>query len=150
MGRLDGWFFNQGFGRFKTHPLLETARTVGIPATSKASITVASHVSKNTWDSDDGSQIDGNVLIRSSPFSSLGPTRDGRWKPDISAPGQYITAALAASSELSQLPERAQVSNKLLSIEGTSMATPVVTGAIAYGSAGSNRIDAAKETQPNL
>jgi len=132
VGRLDGWFFNQGFGRFKTHPLLETARTVGIPATSKASITVASHVSKNTWDSDDGSQIDGNVLIgRSSPFSSLGPTRDGRWKPDISAPGQYITAALAASSELSQLPERAQVSNKLLSIEGTSMATPVVTGAIA-------------------
>ncbi len=132
VGRLDGWFVNQGFGRFKTHPLLETTRTVGIPATSKASITIASHVSKNTWDSDDGLQLDGNVLIgRSSPFSSLGPTRDGRWKPDISAPGQYITAALADNSESSQLPERAQVSTRLLSIEGTSMATPVVTGAIA-------------------
>jgi subtilisin family serine protease len=132
VGRLDGWFANQGFGRFRPHPLLETARTLGIPATSKASITVASHVSKNTWVSDDGQQLDGNVLIgRSSPFSSLGPTRDGRWKPDISAPGQYLTAALASNSELSNLPERALVSQKLVTIEGTSMATPVVTGAIA-------------------
>jgi subtilisin family serine protease len=132
VGRLDGWFANQGFGRFRPHPLLETARTLGIPATGKASITVASHVSKNTWDSDDGQQLDGNVLIgRSSPFSSLGPTRDGRWKPDISAPGQYLTAALASNSELSTLPERAMVAQKLVTIEGTSMATPVVTGAIA-------------------
>jgi subtilisin family serine protease len=132
VGRLDGWFANQGFGRFRPHPLLETARTLGIPATSKASITVASHVSKNTWNSDDGQQLDGNVLIgRSSPFSSLGPTRDGRWKPDISAPGQYITAALANDSELSQEAERVQVSERLVTIEGTSMATPVVTGAIA-------------------
>lgn len=132
VGRLDGWFANQGFGRFRPHPLLETARTLGIPATSNASITVASHVSKSTWDSDDGPQQDDNVLIgRSSPFSSLGPTRDGRWKPEISAPGQYITAALAKESESSLDTERAQVGNKLLTIEGTSMATPVVTGAIA-------------------
>lgn len=132
VGRLDGWFANQGFGRFRQHPLLETARTLGIPATSKASITVASHVSRNTWDSDDGPQVDSNILIgRSSPFSSLGPTRDGRWKPDVSAPGQYLAAALSSNSELSTLPERAQVSERLVSIEGTSMATPVVTGAIA-------------------
>jgi subtilisin family serine protease len=132
VGRLDGWFVNQGFGRFRSHPLLETARTVGIPATSKASITVASHVSKNEWASDGGAQVNGSVLVgRSSPFSSLGPTRDGRWKPDISAPGQFITAALAHNSELSQLAQRAQTSTKLLTIEGTSMATPVVTGAIA-------------------
>jgi subtilisin family serine protease len=132
VGRLDGWFVNQGFGRFKTHPLIETARTVGVPATSNASIAVASHVSKNEWVGDSGQQLDANVLIgQSSPFSSLGPTRDGRWKPDISAPGQYITAALASNSELSELPERAQAGSKLLSIEGTSMATPVVTGAIA-------------------
>lgn len=132
VGRLDGWFANQGYGQFRPHPLLETARTVGIPSTSKASITVASHVSKNTWDSDDGQQFDGNVLItRTSPFSSIGPTRDGRWKPDISAPGQYLTAALASNSELSTRPERALTAQKLLTIEGTSMATPVVTGAIA-------------------
>ncbi len=132
VGRLDGWFANQGFGRFRPHPLLETARTLGIPATSNASITVASYVSKNTWDSDDGQQLDGSILIgRSSPFSSLGPTRDGRWKPDISAPGQYLTAALASNSELSTLPERALAAQKLVTIEGTSMATPIVTGAIA-------------------
>jgi subtilisin family serine protease len=132
VGRLDGWFANQGFGQFKPHALLETARTIGIPSTSKASITIASHVSKNTWNSDDGQQLDGNVLVaRSSPFSSIGPTRDGRWKPDISAPGQYLTAALASNSEMSTLPERSLTAQKLLTIEGTSMATPVVTGAIA-------------------
>jgi subtilisin family serine protease len=132
VGRLDGWFVNQGFGRFRSHPLVETSRTVGVPATSNASIAVASHVSKNQWISDDGPQQDGNALIgRSSPFSSLGPTRDGRWKPDISAPGQFVTAALANNSELSQESQRANTSTKLLTIEGTSMATPVVTGAIA-------------------
>jgi subtilisin family serine protease len=132
VGRLDGWFANQGFGRFRSHPLLETARTIGIPATSNASITVASHVSKNTWNSDDGQKLDGNVLVgRSSPFSSVGPTRDGRWKPDISAPGQYVTSALANNSELSTLSERALLDQRLVTIEGTSMATPIVTGAIA-------------------
>jgi subtilisin family serine protease len=72
------------------------------------------------------------VLVgRSSPFSSVGPTRDGRWKPDISAPGQYVTSALANNSELSTLSERALLNQRLVTIEGTSMATPIVTGAIA-------------------
>ena len=131
VGRLDGWFVNQGFGEFRPHPLVETARTIGIPATSNASIAVASHVSKNEWVSDTGIQQDNILIGRSSPFSSLGPTRDGRWKPDISAPGQYLTAALANNSELSQESQFAQTSTKLVSIAGTSMATPVVTGAIA-------------------
>lgn len=132
VGRLDAWFANQGLGRFDRHPLVDTARTVGIPATSKASLTVASHVSKNAWHNDDSPQVDDRVIPgRSSPFSSLGPTRDGRWKPDISAPGQYITAALADNSELSQFLERTQVGERLVTIEGTSMATPVMTGAIA-------------------
>ena len=68
---------------------------------------------------------------RSSPFSSRGPTRDGRWKPDLSAPGQYVTAALAERSELAGWAERARGSDRLLTIEGTSMAAPVVAGALA-------------------
>ncbi len=132
IGRLDGWFANNGFGQFDPHPLVEQARTVGMAATARSCIAVASHVSKNAWSSDAGPQQDLSVLVgRSSPFSSQGPTRDGRQKPDISAPGQFLTAALAAGSELANFGERAWTAKKLLTIEGTSMAAPVVTGVIA-------------------
>ncbi len=132
VGRFDAWFLNSGFARFRPHPLVKSEGTIGIPATSNGCIAVASHVSKNTWDSDAGSQQDLRALIgRSSNFSSLGPTRDGRWKPEISAPGQYLTAGLADGSELSRVTERAKNGDRLVSIEGTSMSAPVVTGAIA-------------------
>jgi len=132
IGRFDGWFANSGFARFRPHPLVKAEGTIGIPATSEGCIAVASHVSKNTWDSDAGMQKDGRAFIgRSSNFSSLGPTRDGRWKPEISAPGQYITAGLADGSELSNVSVRAKRNDRLLSIEGTSMSAPIVTGAIA-------------------
>lgn len=132
VGRFDGWFFNSGFARFRPHPLVKAEGTIGIPATSEGCIAVASHVSKNSWDSDAGMQQDGRAFVgRSSNFSSLGPTRDGRWKPEISAPGQYITAGLADGSSLSNVSVRAKRADRLLSIEGTSMSAPVVTGAIA-------------------
>jgi len=133
VGRLDGWMNNSGFAAFHAHPLVETARTIGLPATSRGCLAVASHASKTEWRNDsDDPQRDGRLMRgRSSPFSSLGPTRDGRWKPEISAPGQYVTAALADGSELSRLDQRAFRAQHLLTIEGTSMAAPAVTGAVA-------------------
>lgn len=132
VGRLDGWFSNSGFGRFHGSPMIESARTVGLSGTGDGTITVASHVTKNQWDSDAGQQVDNSVVLgRNSPFSSRGPNRLGEEKPEISAPGQYVTAALATGSELSNISERAENANQLLNIEGTSMACPVVTGVIA-------------------
>jgi subtilisin family serine protease len=52
-------------------------------------------------------------------FSSEGPTRDGRKKPEISAPGSNILAANSTTKK-----ERILMS-------GTSMAAPAVTGSIA-------------------
>jgi subtilisin family serine protease len=52
-------------------------------------------------------------------FSSAGPTRDGRNKPEISAPGQDVIAARSATG------------NGVIRKSGTSMAAPAVTGAIA-------------------
>ena len=131
-GRIDGWFNNSGYAMFRTHKLVESRRTVGISATGDGCLAVASHVTKTKWNSDIGSNED-LVLVsgRNSPFSSLGPTRDDRWKPDISAPGQYITAALADNCELSKLDFRASVADRLLTIEGTSMSAPVITGVVA-------------------
>lgn len=132
IGRLDAWFANEGFGQFRPHLLVEEMRTVGMSATARSCIAVASHVSKTAWSSADGPQQYLTVLVgRSSPFSSQGPTRDGRQKPDISAPGQYITGALATGSQLANVGERALTDNRLLTIEGTSMAAPVITGVVA-------------------
>ncbi|HEY0371404.1 MAG TPA: S8 family serine peptidase [Thermoanaerobaculia bacterium] len=132
VGRLDGWFHDSGFAEFRANPLVEENRTVCLAATGNGCIAVASHISRNRWDSDAGRQKDtGAVIGRSSPFSSLGPTRDGRAKPDLSAPGQYVTAALADGSESADDESRAHTESRLLTIEGTSMAAPVVTGVVA-------------------
>lgn len=132
VGRLDGWFNNSGFARFHPSPLVESARTIGMSGTGDGTITVASHVFKNEWSNDIGQQVDQSVVVgRNSSFSSLGPNRVGDQKPEISAPGQYVTAALATGSELSQFTDRADITNQLVTIEGTSMACPVVAGVIA-------------------
>lgn len=60
-----------------------------------------------------------------APFSSAGPTRDGRRKPDLVAPGIQILAARSA-------PRDAEVDVPLHTRKsGTSMAAPHVTGTIA-------------------
>ena len=62
---------------------------------------------------------------RIGPFSSVGPTRDGRLKPDLCAPG---VAVLAARST----PRDPQANVPLLTrMNGTSMAAPHVTGTVA-------------------
>jgi subtilisin family serine protease len=54
-----------------------------------------------------------------APFSGAGPTRDGRQKPELSAPGQSVWAA------------RSLATQGLVAMSGTSMAAPAVTGVIA-------------------
>ncbi len=58
-------------------------------------------------------------------FSSLGPTRDGRQKPDLTAPGVRILAARSAPR-----PADEPV-NALVRKSGTSMAAPHATGTVA-------------------
>ncbi|HTP79534.1 MAG TPA: S8/S53 family peptidase, partial [Bacteroidota bacterium] len=74
-----------------------------------------------------GSDRTGNIAT----FSSLGPTSDGRQKPDIAAPGQGIGAALSTAMDTVGessiiLPGRKHWIN-----QGTSMATPHATGSVA-------------------
>ncbi|HWN66238.1 MAG TPA: S8 family peptidase [Haliangium sp.] len=57
-------------------------------------------------------------------FSSSGPTRDGRSKPDLIAPGVSIRAARSVG-------EDDQVSDGLVTKSGTSMAAPHVAGTVA-------------------
>ena len=60
-------------------------------------------------------------------FSSRGPTGDGRRKPDVVAPGMYIQSARAKSDTQGECDDSGGLSFKA----GTSMATPLVSGAAA-------------------
>jgi subtilisin family serine protease len=54
-----------------------------------------------------------------SGFSSCGPTRDGREKPELSAPGHHVMAA------------RSRTRSGVVRKSGTSMAAPAVSGLVA-------------------
>lgn len=86
------------------------ASTIGLPAVAKNVVTVGSVV-----DFVDGTSQPGVV----SSSSSRGPCGDGRWKPNVTAPGKWIRSALAGTS------------NTYADYTGTSMAAPHVTGVIA-------------------
>lgn len=58
-------------------------------------------------------------------FSSAGPTRDGRVKPDVCAPGEYVLAARSTPREQADDPPLHT------RMSGTSMASPHVAGTIA-------------------
>lgn len=73
----------------------------------------------------------GNVGDISS-FSSLGPTRDGRQKPDAAAPGAFIYSAKSLDPFAgSPRPDTVPTNDNYAIMAGTSMAAPHVTGIAA-------------------
>jgi subtilisin family serine protease len=112
-------------------------KTVGTPGTSSKLICVGSYVTKNKWVDVNGvTRLQGGnpVIGNISSFSSMGPSRDGRIKPDISAPGEVIASALSHNVTISSsfTPEAyVLLGGKLQKMQGTSMAAPHVTGVVA-------------------
>jgi subtilisin family serine protease len=107
--------------------------TVSEPGTGTGEICVGSYITKKSWLAIDGgtwgwwSLTEGDI----SPFSSWGPTRDGRQKPDISAPGQGIMAALSTQMSSQPAENVTDPDGVHRLTQGTSMAAPHVTGAVA-------------------
>lgn len=102
------------------------AETINSPGISKKIITVGSLDDKGTINTRDD-------IIPS--FSSRGPTKEGNLKPDIVAPGVDI---LSLNSDKEFLPKQGIKRYKFKKLEepyknmtGTSMSTPIVSGAIA-------------------
>ncbi len=86
------------------------AKTIGCPADSPDALTVGA--------TDKSDQI--------ASFSSRGPNRDGTVKPNVCAPGKDIVSTRATGTNNNKA-----IDTYYLSMSGTSMATPMVSGAIA-------------------
>ncbi len=135
-GRVDMYLFENGLGDGLSFVPwsqgLAVGGVVGSPGSADSVITAAAHTTKACWTSIDASTYCWNPmppLNAIASFSGQGPLRDGRMKPDISAPGFGVSSARSAIAPTSTpliMPDGVHVIEA-----GTSMAAPHVTGAVA-------------------
>lgn len=142
-GRIDAWSDNS-YSLFTNKSLQgwqdgDTDCTIGeIGGTGNHLLTVGAYTSRNEY------TTLGSTVVETLPetvgdiasFSAVGPTIDGRNKPEITAPGTYVISALSNHDIPSATPIAAvlQVGDKEYYygyMQGTSMAAPYLTGIAA-------------------
>jgi subtilisin family serine protease len=126
-GRFDGWVTSQE----GTIVGGDTNETIDEPGNAKDVITVGAFNTKAQWPSLAGEQdfSSSTPVGELSYFSSHGPTRDGRQKPDLTAPGAWICSALSAQASY---PKYLENPDGVHVMElGTSMSAPHVSGTVA-------------------
>jgi subtilisin family serine protease len=114
----------------------DTLKTVGSPATAHKVIAVGSYVTKNQWVDIDGVtrlQFGSPTIGQISGFSSVGPSRDNRLKPDLAAPGEAVLSALSGDLTIGTGVERENIlsGGGYQKQQGTSMASPHAAGTVA-------------------
>lgn len=112
--------------------------SVSSPATSRNVIAVGAYTNATSYVAYDGS----NTSLYSSgtvgalaDFSSIGPSTDGRLKPEVVAPGEGVISALSSYLMQDFDPRYSWLEladgGRHVVFSGTSMAAPVATGAVA-------------------
>ena len=121
----------------------EKSHNILAPGCFDAIITVGSTSHRQSY-----TNVNGNVISDAldpkaghvSWFSSVGPTMDGRTKPDVTAPGKNIISSLSSlyleayPNETSNHVQHFDLDGRTYvwgALTGTSMSTPVVAGIIA-------------------
>lgn len=105
---------------------------MGRPAIANAVIGVGSAVNRTKYVDSRGTAHDNPTALPTgslSMFSTRGPTVDGRIKPDIVAPGEFVISARSHFLDEPQLVLGSDTTMVVLS--GTSMSTPATAGAVA-------------------
>lgn len=133
-GRFDCWSpFDQEFVAD-----VDGGARVSHPGTARGAITVGALTARTHWPT-----VPGQGSISATPgtlafFSSPGPTRDGRIKPDLVTGGYAIVGAWSTAdgtgSGLAGVPPRSDLvasDGVHVASSGTSFSTPQVTGAVA-------------------
>ncbi len=144
-GRIDLWQFYTSTGAVANFSagIDDAVLLGGDIATANNVITCGAWITKTSWTNCAGLNI--SYAVTTPPttvnllaaFSSNGPTRDGRLKPDIAAPGQGIGAAMTQDTSLGTCTTTSTFYSYLNDNmkhqmqSGTSMAAPHVTGAVA-------------------
>jgi len=133
--------------------------SVGLPGTASGVITVGAYLQEkpfdglmnSQWTDINGvtynatdinepaaAQVSGGTVGQRTPFSSIGPTADGRIKPDILAPGDPILSTLASGYRENYVAsygagsfDPLQVNDTHFKMQGTSQAAPNVAGLVA-------------------
>jgi hypothetical protein len=128
-GIVDGYSDTGTFAPAET----DFTGTISEPGTARQAVTVGAYRTRFAWDRPGGTErktADAGPLKTGNlaDFSSRGPTRDGRAKPDITAPGAWIGAAKVAGSAVTN-DDAADGLHTYL--QGTSMSAGMAAGALA-------------------
>ncbi|HKQ97332.1 MAG TPA: S8 family serine peptidase, partial [Candidatus Polarisedimenticolia bacterium] len=132
-GPFDVWNASTARGTaFVNFQTFNLASSVSIPGTTRNGMTAGAYASKTQWINGTGGTTNGGgTLGARATFSGIGPTRDDRIKPDISAPGQTVGSSMSVIRVPFVPSASRERDNVHYGMQGTSMATPHVTGTMA-------------------